>query len=304
MRYFILVLFLGFLLWACDDGDIITVELEFDKELQRCDNNTEDFLLYDVISDPNESLSLIFPRDEITEALFTTVISEDDPVTRQIDGNNTRFIYRTYNRAPDFCQIINDGDLVITGDYEAESGTFEAWTALVDSDDDGIPTVDEDENLDGDNDPATNPTDTDGDDIPNYLDQDDDNDNVLTALEDDDDDNDDNPFTNARDTDGDGTPDYLDKDDDGDGTDTILEDENGDQNLFNDFDLESPNLNTPRFLDPEADADFEGGNLINNEYTREYTTTFIVNEVNLGIINYTRLLFGTYVTTQTVSSND
>jgi hypothetical protein len=159
------------------------------------------------------------------------------------------FFTATYNSEPTFCDVIDNPEVVITGNYEANDGTVEVWTEVEDFDNDGIPSADEDEDLDGDSDPATNPTDTDGDGIPNYLDQDDDNDNVPTIDEDNDDDGDSNPFTNARDTDGDTVPDYLDKDDDGDMIDTRFEDANGNQNLFDDLDLESPNLNTPRFLD-------------------------------------------------------
>jgi len=48
----------------------------------------------------------------------------------------------------------------------------------IDDDGDGIIDVNEDENLDGDNNPATMPTDSDQDGLPNYLDTDSDNDGV------------------------------------------------------------------------------------------------------------------------------
>lgn len=95
----------------------------------------------------------------------------------------------------------------------------------VDYDLDGIPTILEDLNGDGnlEND------DTDGDGIPNFLDNDDDGDMVLTSAEYVFADNGRNANT-LRDTDGDGIPDYLDNDDDGDGVLTINEDynQNGD----------------------------------------------------------------------------
>ncbi|MBT8297687.1 MAG: hypothetical protein KJO52_05080, partial [Maribacter sp.] len=53
----------------------------------------------------------------------------------------------------------------------------------VDDDGDGIIDVVEDENLDGDDNPATNPTDTDYDGYPNYLDIDSDNDGILDNVE-------------------------------------------------------------------------------------------------------------------------
>ena len=53
----------------------------------------------------------------------------------------------------------------------------------LDADDDGIVDSFEDLNLDGDNDPTTNPTDTDGDGIPDYLDIDSDNDGIPDNVE-------------------------------------------------------------------------------------------------------------------------
>lgn len=111
----------------------------------------------------------------------------------------------------------------------------------VDYDLDGIPTILEDLNGDGnlEND------DTDGDGIPNFLDNDDDGDMILTSAE--------YVFANngrnenaLRDTDGDGIPDYLDNDDDGDGVLTIDEDynHNGDPN-----DDDVNNNGIPDYLD-------------------------------------------------------
>lgn len=53
----------------------------------------------------------------------------------------------------------------------------------LDADDDGIVDSFEDLNLDGDNDPSTNPTDTDGDGIPDYLDIDSDDDGIPDNVE-------------------------------------------------------------------------------------------------------------------------
>ena len=53
----------------------------------------------------------------------------------------------------------------------------------IDDDGDGILDTVEDSNDDGDNDPTTNPTDTDGDGLPNYLDRDSDNDGIFDDIE-------------------------------------------------------------------------------------------------------------------------
>ncbi|ARV09720.1 hypothetical protein BTO05_08715 [Winogradskyella sp. PC-19] len=99
---------------------------------------------------------------------------------------------------------------VITGTIDANTttidlGEFSACTAFDDADNDSIADVLEDVDGDGnlDND------DTDGDSIPNYLDEDDDNDGINTINEDYDGDND----PTNDDTDDDGIANYLDAND-------------------------------------------------------------------------------------------
>ena len=79
--------------------------------------------------------------------------------------------------------------------------------------------------------------DTDGDQIPNFIDEDDDGDFVLTNVEavvTINRSSSSNATTNYVDTDGDNIPNYLDNDDDGDGILTINEDYDGDLNPAND----------------------------------------------------------------------
>ncbi|WP_298488931.1 gliding motility-associated C-terminal domain-containing protein [uncultured Maribacter sp.] len=66
-------------------------------------------------------------------------------------------------------------------------------------------------------DPTDDRPDTDGDGVPDYVDLDDDNDGILDMDEDPNLDGDDNPLTNPLDTDEDGIPNYLDIDADNDG---------------------------------------------------------------------------------------
>ncbi|GAB4534180.1 MAG: hypothetical protein Kow0063_17010 [Anaerolineae bacterium] len=123
----------------------------------------------------------------------------------------------------------------------------------MDEDGDGILTIDED--LNGDGDPSNddsdgdgvpdylepNDVDTDGDGIYNNLDPDDDGDGIPTAVE----------IVNG-DSDGDGTPNYLDPDDDNDGVLTADEDFNGDGDPAND---DSDGDGTPNYLDADDDED-------------------------------------------------
>ncbi|WP_343488476.1 gliding motility-associated C-terminal domain-containing protein [Allomuricauda sp. d1] len=119
----------------------------------------------------------------------------------------------------------------------------------IDSDDDGIIDSFEDLNLDGDNDPSTNPTDTDGDGIPDYLDIDSDDDGIPDNVEaqttsgyippsnddlngnglDDAYENGGNIGLIPVDTDGDGIPDYVDPDSDDDGVPDNIEAHDFDQ---------------------------------------------------------------------------
>ena len=301
MRLTRALLLLLILLVSCDDGDIITVEFEFDGDLELCDNSTEEFLLFDILNSPPESLTLRLPRNSTTEALFTTAIPENTPVAILINASTVRYNYRTYNLDPEFCDLVTDPDLKILSDYEAPSGTVFVTNTIIDSDDDGISNEDEGADPNGDGD-FSDSRDTDGDGIYDYIDQDDDNDNVLTATEDDDDDGDNNPFTDARDTDGDGIADYLDDDDDGDGVLTYLEDQNENSSPLDDFDPNSELANTPRFLDPNAIQSYPAAERIGNQYTRQYFTKFVLENIDLEIIQFDFYNFGTYVSSETISN--
>lgn len=305
MRYTLVLLFALFLITSCDDGDVLNINLEFDTELEVCTNDVNNYTVYDIRTEPAESLSLVFPRSTENNLIFVPEVS---PYERSfsIDNANVFFNYRTYNQTPIFCTTIPDSEIIILEDYQAASGAeVKITTTFVDSDDDGIPNEDEDTNEDGDNNYLTNPTDTDGDGLPNYIDQDDDNDNVLTIDEDDDDDGDGNPFTNFRDTDGDGNPDYLEEDDDNDGVITRLEDEDENRNPENDFLTDDP-LELPRYRNPEAAQEFAAPipefRIVN--YTRRYVTTFIIENLDLEIISDNSLEFGTFVRTTDPISYD
>lgn len=298
MRNFLIFICVSFFSVSCDDGDILTIDLDFDQNLELCNENISDFLLYDVRTDPAESLSLVFPRNDITTAYFTTPSTEAEPHTFELNEDTNLFNYRTYNIEPTFCDVIPNPSVVINEDFNATTGTVNIVTTIVDDDNDGIPNNVEDENLDGDNNPATNPTNSDDDDIPDYLDQDDDNDNILTINEDDDNDGDGNPSTNPRNTDGDDLPDYLDDDDDGDMIPTRLEDEDENLNPTDDFLMDIPG-ELPRYRNFDAAEAFPDPGLIPNTFTTTITMRFTILNPDLGIINTDFLNFGIFTTTLT-----
>lgn len=304
-------LFLLALLWTCDDGDVITVSLDFDKVLQRCDNDAQSYFVFDLKQDPSESIGVII---DISDSLvFKEPTIPGEPVERDIDGSDYRFIYRTYNRAIDdgdngeLCDLIPPSDLVIREDYEAPTGQIVITSTVEDDDQDGIPTIFEDDNTDGDNDPETNPVDTDLDGIPDYRDRDDDGDNVPTIDELNDDDVDSDPNTNPLDTDSDGIPDYLDKDDDGDEIDTRLEDETPDQDPRNDTITDADGNIIPHYLNSQITQTYDdlGPNPGSEwrDYKRIVTTNFLVRGFDLQIIRGEEYNLGDYTTETTITGN-
>lgn len=297
-----LVYLLGFcfLFTSCDDGDIIDVQLDFDRELASCDLSPQNYFLYDTKKDPSESLSLVFPKNSTTQLIFNPK-ENNYKTTFDINGTSVKFNYRIYDGNPEhlLCNLLPDAATNLLKDYAATSGTVTTVTTFVDDDGDGIPTNVEDLNLDGDNNPATNPTDSDGDGIPDYLDADDDNDNVLTKDEK-------HNYTpedglsKAQDTDGDGIPDYLDNDDDGDGVLTRMEDENKNGNPMDDRDESSPTPSIPRYLDPIAKDQYDYQEFNKNQFKRTVTVKFYISNVNLEIISLTDVDFGSYTYTITM----
>ena len=242
MRNF-LIFILSVFTFSCNDGDVISVQLDFDKNLTLCgDESSQNYILFDTKSAPFESLTLLFSNNSQAQSIFNTENSGDIR-TINIDGSSVKFNYRTYNADPNtyICQDIPDANVSVINNYEALSGYAVFTTTFLDDDNDGVPTALE---FDGD---------TDNDGIPNYKDNDDDGDNVPTINEKPDP-NGDGDLADMQDTDGDLIPDYLDNDDDGDGTLTKFEDENNNGNLFDDL---ATGASVARFLDNTVMTVFE-----------------------------------------------
>ena len=109
MRKFLSVAFCIALL-GCNDGDIITVELDFEDTFNRCGQ----LVFYKTKQDPSESLSIEFNLNNINSFLNVNddgiYISGDLPVT---------FNYRTYDAAlPNnyFCSDIPSSEVSILSD--------------------------------------------------------------------------------------------------------------------------------------------------------------------------------------------
>ncbi|WP_396592097.1 Ig-like domain-containing protein [Allomuricauda sp. R78024] len=192
-----------------------------------------------------------------------------------------------------------------TFDYTICDGSGNCSTATVtilvnppginlDSDNDGIVDSFEDLNSDNDNDPSTNPTDTDGDTIPDYLDIDSDDDGIPDNIEaqitidyiapsllDANDNGLDDAYENGGnvglipvDTDGDAIPDYVDDDSDNDNVPDSIEGNDQDQDGIADV----------TFIGSDKDNDglddgFEGSTVIDLDVNDE------INDPTIDLID-------------------
>ena len=280
MRSLLILLFCCNFLLSCDDGDVLNVQLDFDKNLTLCEPPaSSNFILYDTKNDPSESLTLLFPDNAQAQSILYPTVS-GNMETMTINKSHCRFIYRTYNGDPNYyiCQDIPDARVSVNENYEALSGTANFISTFEDDDNDGVPTALE---FDGD---------TDGDGIPDYKDSDDDGDNVPT-LNEKPDPNDDGDLSDAQDTDGDGIPDYLDTDDDGDGTPTRLEDENNNGNLFDDL---ATGAAVARFLDDTVFDTYAVTFVRPNAFRRTFRINVTLEDIDLTILATDRFELGTY----------
>ena len=313
--FFVILSFLIIGFYSCDDGDIITVELEFGETFEACEG-VSSLVFYQTKSDPSESLSLIISGLTIEDILQVDENNiYENPIT--ISGTNP-FNYRTYNNTTLpidlFCTDIPNSEVILIEDIEATSGTADIKTILTEDDNDGVPNQLESTNginpiADNDNDGVLNYLDdaiddssigdingtiedgfdTDGDGLPNYIDMDDDGDNVLTKDENPDP-NGDGDLSDAQDTDNDGIPDYLDDDDDGD--DTLTRDEEKgtqDQNLGND--ITNGDVG-PDYLNPDVDDKLPAIAFREHTINRTFTVTLIIYDIDLNVLSLGKLDFG------------
>ena len=243
--------------WSCDDGNIDVNEFDFEGisiSTQNCNAQI-------VFSKINEQEALIIKVNSNQEDLFF----EEPKTFPLVNGGSQAIVYRIFDTKPTstyFCQSIPPINPKVLSEWLG-SGILTLTTFKEKGDDnDG---VDEANDL-VESDPLY---DTDNDNIPNYIDQDDDGDGILTKNEDLDNDKD---FTND-DTDNDGIPNYLDDDDDGDGTLTINES----------FTDDADNDTLPDYLDNDSTTPLTTPNLpISNKYFIPYFTEFLI--VNLELV--------------------
>ena len=288
------------MLISCDDGDIITEELDFEDTFSACG----ELVFYKIKEDPAESLSLQITSTALT--LADLILVDEDGVLEtteevfSINGTTNTFNYRRYNTTPTdfFCNDVPSSDITITNDEESTTGTATVYIALTEDDNDGIPAEMEDINGNGD----LTDDDSDGDGLANYIDEDDDGDNVLTRLEIDTEnlDGDDNPLTNPLNTDvasimnPDNIPDYLDTDDDGDGVNTIDEENDSqDEDPSNDFTSTNPAVTVADYLNPDRADTVTATGHRDHDVQQTFKVTLEITSLELPSITYDFIDFGT-----------
>ncbi|KAA2216049.1 Ig-like domain-containing protein [Maribacter flavus] len=135
------------------------------------------FDVNDEINDPANDLPNTDASDDVN---FRDLDDDNDGLTtpeEDVNGNNDPTDDDTDNDGrPNYLDVDNNQGPDTDGDGVPDS-------ADLDDDNDGILDTVEDPNLDGDNDPLTDPLDSDGDGYPNHLDIDSDNDGIPDNVE-------------------------------------------------------------------------------------------------------------------------
>jgi len=144
-KYFLLLITLSLIITSCNDGDILTVNLEFEDELSLCgDVSSANYVIYKTKSDPDESLTLLFPVNATNNLIFYPIEIEHQETLKisSTSSNTVQFNYRFYDGDPLvlICQEIPSSTVNITKDYKAEDGG-EIQTISTFVDIDGVRTV-------------------------------------------------------------------------------------------------------------------------------------------------------------------
>lgn len=304
MKKFIYLFCFSFLLFTCDDGDVVEVSLDFDNTFKSCG----DIVFFKTKSDPAESLSIYINNLTLEDILETNYIDEDSVYVKladtlrtiNIDGSTNTFNYRTYSSLPSennlFCNDVPSSQLNITGDSSG-TATVILSVFLVEDDNDGIPAEFEDINGDGDLDND----DTDDDGVPNYLDDDDDGDNIKTI-------NENHNYTpadglsNAQNTDGVGDPDYLDEDDDGDGVPTRDEQSFSPEDHNPSTDITNQEIG-PDYLNPAVAESTPETEYRAHIIYQTYSVRIVLNNLSIPQLSQDFLNFGTLQNNNATSSS-
>ncbi|MAM19303.1 MAG: hypothetical protein ABGW91_11675 [Christiangramia sp.] len=289
MKRVIFPIFIVMLFAACDDGEIVVDNLDFeDSTVDFCDGpgNSKDVIyaykndgsfesfsveINNGILETNENGQIIPPEEETLQVNLNT------------EGLATYRIYNTEVPSDYFCSVVPPSNIQITQEWISGDGAkmfIQKYAtdiaANADADGDGLTNLEEN---------FQEEQDTDEDGIPDYLDVDDDNDNVYTSRELEGSDTDPVVVINGKeflDTDEDGIPDYLDEDDDNDGIPT--------RNEVNAGETRPENLQSTEEKADYRNAEQTGNNNPNETYrdhdiNRDYSYVITITGLELTRTN-------------------
>jgi hypothetical protein len=294
MRKFLFILCFGFLFTTCDDGDIFEVTLDFEDTFKQCGS----LVFFKTNQSTSESLSINFATLTIEDILNVgdDNLYEDTLPIGGTNVFNYRSYANLPADNVLFCNDIPPSNLGIQTDEVSDAGQAFIRTVLIEDDNDGIPSELEDINGNGnlddddtDNDGIPNYLDAD-DDGDNVLTQ--------TELDTLNLDGDDNPLTNPKNTDAnsmmnpDTIPDYLDPDDDGDGVLT-RDEENTIVNQNPTDDISDPDSGVADYLNDEVNTTVVATAYRAHIIRMTYTISVTVSNISLPSIRQQTLDFGT-----------
>ena len=284
MRRFLSGIFLLGLLTACDDGDIIVTNFDFENSSFRFCEGSDRNVIYAINDDDVfESISLEFRDSQLqTDDNGNLIPPDEEEISFALTGND-RVVYRIYNGEVEsgsnsyFCSVVPPSEPQVIEEWISGTGAivfvntvFTDETVNADPDRDGLDNIKEGWISGG---PYL---DTDEDGIPDYLDKDDDGDNVLTTTEIANGNNDPVNEDGIRDFDEDGIPNYLDEDDDNDTIPTRLEVREGDENNPEIFQTAEGISN---YLNPEQTAQLQHDVYINHDIYRNYGLRIVIENL-------------------------
>ena len=282
MRRLCVGLFILGLFTACDDGEIIVTNFEFEEStFQFCEGPNKNVIYAINSNDVFESISLEYSNNQLVTGEDGKIIPPDqDQITFPLNDDN-RIVYRIYSSELPreyFCQVVPPSEPSVVEEWVSASGgvvvvnkTFIDETADADPDGDGLNNSEEGWVFGG---PYQ---DTDGDGIPDYLDPDDDGDNVYTSVERRNNNDDPETADGEKDTDEDGVPNYLDDDDDNDGVLTRLEVEEG--SLTTPQTFSSTGDGIANYLNDQQTESIEHNEYVLHDIRRNYGYQILVNNL-------------------------
>ena len=280
MRRLFVGLFLASLFTACDDGEIIVTNFEFENStFQFCEGPNKNVIYAINSDDVFESISLEFnTNDLVIDEDGKIIPPEDEQITFPINDNN-RIVYRIYSdELPRnyFCQVVPPSEPSVVEEWVSAPGaivvvntTFTDESPDADPDNDGLRNSEEGWVLGG---PYQ---DTDEDRIPDYLDPDDDGDNVFTRTE--------LANENNYPQEEGATPYYLNPDDDNDGVLTRFEVQEGNETSPQAF--SSTGDGRPNFLNDQQVAKIEHNLYVSHDIRRNYGYQILVNNLKFDNVS-------------------